>query len=481
MGDTVRTPIIQQIIKDIYGMDISRTLAPDECHARGATLYAAMSSPYFSLKDFDFQHCNPYTIQFEYPFVKDGNLEIRNTKIISKGENLPNRKSIKFNEKQLPKQNMLEMKLMYNKDEPNIKDALLKTYQIVLPQKMDEQFTFSLQFLQDSNGLPHIDKASIIEVKWEEKEVVTSKADAKKDAKSGDKKEVPKEDAKNDTNMKDATAPEKKEEKKTEKVKTETSQACQIKLIEIKYGIDQLCLDNVIKNEGVLENDDRLLNYAFDKRNDMETYIYTTKEKLEDVLAPYIDGKDREALMQVMNEIKQWFESEAPEITVKSHIDEKYTALSTHGDRVYKRRTDWENLEQSLPNLEGAINQQIKRVEEEFNKLQANQACNLTKENVEECKKAIEEFNEIHSNSLSKLTKTSKFIDPPVSWEAINRHIKEFNDKINKVFIDAEKRVKDELKKLEKERKEQAAAEKAKQEEAKKTEKPAENNKMEVD
>ena len=115
VGDAIRTPILQQIIKDVFNLEVSKTLAPDEAVARGATLFAAMSSPYFSLKDFNFEHCNPYTIQFEYPFVKDGTLEIRNTKIISKGENVPNRKSIKFNEKQLPKQSSLELKLYLNK------------------------------------------------------------------------------------------------------------------------------------------------------------------------------------------------------------------------------------------------------------------------------------------------------------------------------------------------------------------------------
>jgi molecular chaperone DnaK (HSP70) len=39
VGDAIRTPVLQQIIRDIYGKDISKTLAPDECHARGATLY----------------------------------------------------------------------------------------------------------------------------------------------------------------------------------------------------------------------------------------------------------------------------------------------------------------------------------------------------------------------------------------------------------------------------------------------------------
>lgn len=39
VGDAVRTPIIQQIIKDFFGFDVSKTLAPDEAIARGATLF----------------------------------------------------------------------------------------------------------------------------------------------------------------------------------------------------------------------------------------------------------------------------------------------------------------------------------------------------------------------------------------------------------------------------------------------------------
>lgn len=142
VGDAIRTPILQEIIKEVFGLDVSKTLAPDEAVARGATLFAAMNSPYFSLKDFTFEHCNPFTIQFEYPFIKEGNLELRNTKIIGRGENIPNRKSIKFNEKQLPKQNVIEMKLYYNKDEyPNIKDHLLSNDIFNIYRNLYDNFT----------------------------------------------------------------------------------------------------------------------------------------------------------------------------------------------------------------------------------------------------------------------------------------------------------------------------------------------------
>jgi molecular chaperone DnaK (HSP70) len=133
VGDAVRTPIIQHIVKEVFGLELSKTLMPDEALARGATLYAAMNSPYFSMKDFNFEHYNPYSIILEYPFssklfliLEDGQVEIRHHKIISKGEIMPNKKSIKFTEKQIPKRDVIELKFYYSQPEiPHLTKHLL--------------------------------------------------------------------------------------------------------------------------------------------------------------------------------------------------------------------------------------------------------------------------------------------------------------------------------------------------------------------
>jgi molecular chaperone DnaK (HSP70) len=126
VGDAVRIPIMQQIVKEVYGLELSKTLSPDECVARGTALYAAMNSPFFSLKDFNFEHCNTYSIVFEYPFVKNDQVETRTTKLIQKNELFPSRKSIKFTEKQIPKESVLDIKFYYNHEELSfLKNALL--------------------------------------------------------------------------------------------------------------------------------------------------------------------------------------------------------------------------------------------------------------------------------------------------------------------------------------------------------------------
>lgn len=88
-----------------------------------------MNSPYFSLKDFSFLHFNSYSIIFEYPFVMNEKLEIRNNKLIHKNESFPIRKSIRFTEKQMTKDNIIDMKFHYSLDElPFLKQSLLSKF-----------------------------------------------------------------------------------------------------------------------------------------------------------------------------------------------------------------------------------------------------------------------------------------------------------------------------------------------------------------
>ncbi len=188
-----------------------------------------------------------------------------------------------------------------------------------------------------------------------------------------------------------------------------------------------------------------------------------------------------------MNEIKHWFESENEEIFVKSAIDDKNRAMTELGNRIYKRKNDWTQLEISIPNFQSALTGHINKAQEEYNKQQSKKACTLNEENLQDINKIIQNYQDTLNNSMQKLAKPIKFIDSPVSWEALNRHLKEMNDvsifcnsqKINKIYTDAERRVKEELKKLEKEKKEKKEKEekeKKEKEEKEKKEKEAANS-----
>ncbi|KAL8447532.1 hypothetical protein Emed_004320 [Eimeria media] len=54
VGGCTRIPWVQRCISEAFGKEISRTLAGDECVARGCALQAAMASLHFKVKEFDF-------------------------------------------------------------------------------------------------------------------------------------------------------------------------------------------------------------------------------------------------------------------------------------------------------------------------------------------------------------------------------------------------------------------------------------------
>ena len=92
-GELMRTPCLQNIVKEVTGLSISKTIITDECIAIGCSLYGALLNETFPIKDFnDIYHLNNYTI----------NISINNepiSKFIGNNEYLPSYKAYSFDEK----------------------------------------------------------------------------------------------------------------------------------------------------------------------------------------------------------------------------------------------------------------------------------------------------------------------------------------------------------------------------------------------
>ena len=117
VGDIFRTPIILDTIKKCFRKEVSKTLIPDECIARGCALYAIMNSPYYSIQNFEFHNYNPYTFEMEYPFLKDGKEVIKKLNIVNSGIDFPVRKNITFTNTQLPDKDIIPLKFYYSENQ----------------------------------------------------------------------------------------------------------------------------------------------------------------------------------------------------------------------------------------------------------------------------------------------------------------------------------------------------------------------------
>ena len=240
VGDTVRTPIILDTIKKCFGKEVSKTLVPDECIARGCALYAMMNSPYYTIQNFGFNHYNPYSIEMEYPFMKDGKEITKKLNIVPAGIDVPASKTITFTNTQLPNKDIIPLKFYYSENQKLdwLPNKLLNSYNIHLKKKKEKDWKFTLKYDLDINCIPKLDKANIIESKIELVPVIdtTEKKEEKKDEKKpeekkddkkpadkkDDKKPADKKDDKKPTDKKDDKKPtDKKDDKKPENKKPE--------------------------------------------------------------------------------------------------------------------------------------------------------------------------------------------------------------------------------------------------------------------
>ena len=144
VGDTLRSPCFLNIIKNVYQKDLSKTLIPDECIARGCALYAMMNLPNYQIQKFFIKHYNPY-----YIFL---NHNLSETILFQEGENFPMRKDFIVKNTQ----NDIRLKFLYGNDIKNIfKDNLINEYNVNFPFN-NYNIEFKFQYELDRNCIPKL-------------------------------------------------------------------------------------------------------------------------------------------------------------------------------------------------------------------------------------------------------------------------------------------------------------------------------------
>ena len=276
-----------------------------------------------------------------------------------------------------------------------------------IPHVKEEQWTFALQFYLDQNGLPHLDKASINEVYYEEVPVKPTAA--------------PTPTPTTTEGEKTATTETKPEEKKTDKVKKERSTLCIVKMIECLIGLPQTILDTVTSKEANQENEDRLLTMAINKRNEVENFIYSTRSKFDGELGAYVTSEEKEVLLAMMQKVEDWFYSGDEEVYNKTVLESKSKDLSELGSTIYKRYHDWNKLSESLEKLERVVNLNIKKLEEI-----TTQTSYLTQADRDELAQIIVQYNNLLNEGKTSYTKFPKFGDAPAKHQDVDKASEEF-------------------------------------------------------
>ena len=155
-GELMRTPLLEKVVKDVIGLEMSKTILIDECISVGSSLYGSLLKGCFPIKNFKgIYHLNHYSILYS---INNGEI----MEFINDHHRIPDFKSIFFDEKYFNNQK-INITFYHKKDEINYyltcNNALLISYDIYCEEILKYNNgikNLKVTFLVDNIGEVHI-------------------------------------------------------------------------------------------------------------------------------------------------------------------------------------------------------------------------------------------------------------------------------------------------------------------------------------
>lgn len=142
-GELMRTPALERIIKEILGLEMSKTILTDECVCVGSSLYGSLLKGCFPIKNFKgIYHLNHYSILMS---INKGKLN----EFASDHHQIPDFKSVYFDEKYFNGNKKINISFYHKREEINnylpCREGLLISYDI-----------YCEEILKNNNGIPNL-------------------------------------------------------------------------------------------------------------------------------------------------------------------------------------------------------------------------------------------------------------------------------------------------------------------------------------
>ena len=376
LGDTLRTPCILQIIKNIYNKELSKTLIPDESIARGCALFAMMNSPHYITQNFSIKHYNPYPILLE--------CQGKDVKVFSEGDNYPISKVIKIPGDVFDfSGNEIFIRIVYqNIPELNfLDDKVIQEYKILLPFpnniKIDK---IELFYDLDINCLPKLSKVYMYQ--------------------------------------------------------KNNALYLNYELIKENFGLIKNGLDFLKSEEMERDKKDSIIKESISYKNSLEEYIYKTRDKInaKGEFVEYITKQEKEKLIDEMDKLMRWLYSEDKDLYDKNKLEQKSMIMKSISEPIYLRFNEWKKLNEYYLKMQNLITEKKMYFTSLEEKIKKREKVNIKLENIYNAQQLIQqEFKnlELKINQSNKELKTKM---PSITANDVQTMINIFNEKIENII-----------------------------------------------
>lgn len=334
IGGCTRVPSLKEIISKFFGKPLSFTLNQDEAVARGCAFSCAILSPVFRVRDFSVHDIINYPIEFTWEQSPDIPDEDTSLTVFNRGNVMPSTKILTFYRKQ-----PFDLEARYAKPDmlPGKTNPWIGRFSVkgVKPDSKEDFMICKLKARLDVHGILNVQNGYYVEDVEVEEPVPEEKDKAQEsEKKDGDvslgspptlvsgsvnvlKRPNPSNQAM-ETDVPNGSAEPKPKVRKVKK---------QVRKGELPIASGTACLDQASKNaateqEGAMAAEDKLVADTEDKKNELESYIYELREKIDGKYSEFASEDEKVKLKDKLekSEVSNCQKTNHAKVSFRSHL-----------------------------------------------------------------------------------------------------------------------------------------------------------------
>ena len=284
VGGCTRMPPLKDRISKFFGKNLSFTLNQDEAIARGCAFSCAILSPVFRVRDFSVHDIVSYPIEFTWEQSPDIPDEDTSLTVFNKGNVMPSTKILTFYRKQpftlearYAKPDQLPGKVNPWIGQFSVKDVKADSKDDFMICKLKARL--NLHGVLNVESGYYVEDVEIEEPVPEEKESEKAKENEKRDADAMDTDQTPNGSAEPKPKMR--------------KIKKQVRKG-DLPLSSGTASLDQATKESLGEKENAMFMEDKLVADTEDKKNELESFIYELRGKIDDQYSDFASEQEKE-------------------------------------------------------------------------------------------------------------------------------------------------------------------------------------------
>lgn len=302
VGGCTRVPALKERIQKFFGKNLSFTLNQDEAIARGCAFSCAILSPVFRVRDFAIHDIVNYPIEFTWEKSPDIPDEDTSLTVFNRGGIMPSTKILTFYRKE-----PFNLEAKYAKPEllPGTMNPWIGRFTVknVKADSKDDFMICKLKARLNLHGILNVEQGYYVE-DMEVEEPIPEKDGEKDDVSTQIPAVVQPEDepvAKrprlegHDKLTHNTKAMDTDDKPKTRKVKKQVRKG-DLPIVSGTASLDTAAIAAAAEQENTMNMEDKLVADTEEKKNELETYIYEMRNKIDDQYADFASDEEKEKL-----------------------------------------------------------------------------------------------------------------------------------------------------------------------------------------